>query len=126
MTGAPAPRVSPDRAPQHGLMRAWTVSVSWGELAGFCVPALVGGLLREEPPLLVLGAMVLAGSVAWLIGTSPSTVHEQWSTWPTAVVALAGAVVGALALSVIGIGQWLDHRGPLDQRGSAVGGLALG
>ena len=44
-------------------MRAWTVSVSMGELAGFCVPALVGGLLREGPPLLVLGAMVLAGVV---------------------------------------------------------------
>jgi hypothetical protein len=126
-------------------MRAWTVSVSWGELAGFCFPALVGGLLREEPPLLVLGAMVLAGSVegvvlgwsqarvlrsrlrglstgrwvvatafaaavAWLIGMSPSTFHEQWSTWPSAVVALVGAVLGALLLSVIGIGQWLELR----------------
>ena len=62
MTGAPAPRVSPGRTPQCGLMRAWTVSVSSGELVGFCFPALVGGLLREETPRFVLGAMVLAGT----------------------------------------------------------------
>src|SRR5574339_586070 len=62
MTGAPAPRVSPGRTPQRGLMRAWTVSVSFGELVGFCFPALVGGLLREETPQLVMGAMVLAGA----------------------------------------------------------------
>lgn len=62
MTGAPAPRVSPGRTRQCGLMRAWTVSVSSGELVGFCFPALVGGLLREETPRFVLGAMVLAGA----------------------------------------------------------------
>ena len=46
-----------------------------GELAGFCVPALVGGLLREEPPLLVLGAMVLAGLVEGaVLGWSQSRV----------------------------------------------------
>lgn len=56
-------------------MRAWTVSVSMGELAGFCVPALVGGLLREGPPLLVLGAMVLAGvSEGAILGWSQSRV----------------------------------------------------
>ncbi len=69
MTGVLAPRVSPGRAREHGVLRAWTVSVSMGELAGFCVPALVGGLLREEPPLLVLGAMLLSVLVAVLLGT---------------------------------------------------------
>lgn len=37
--------------------------MSLGELAGFCVPALVGGLLREGAPWLVPEAVVLAGVV---------------------------------------------------------------
>jgi hypothetical protein len=126
-------------------MRAWTVSVSLGELAGFCVPALVGGLLREGPPLLVLGGMVLAGYVeglvlgwsqarvlrdrfsgfstsrwvgatafaaagAWLIGMTPSTTYDVWSSWPTAVVALAFVAGGAFLLCSIGAGQWFELR----------------
>ncbi len=59
-------------------MRAWTVSVSLGEFAGFCVPALVGGLLREGASLLVLGALVLAGVVEGaILGWSQARVLRQ-------------------------------------------------
>ena len=105
MTGVLAPRVSPGRAHEHGVLRAWTVSVSMGELAGFCVPALVGGLLREEPPLLVLGAMVLAGLVEGaVLGWSQSRVlrhrlsgfNEARWIGATALAAAAAWFVGML------------------------------
>ena len=76
-----------------------------GELAGFCVPALVGGLLREAPPLLVLGAMVLAGSVEGaILGWSQSRVlrrrllgfNEARWVGATAVAAAAAWFVGML------------------------------
>lgn len=53
--------------------------MSLGELAGFCVPALVGGLLREGAPWLVLGAVVLAGVVegAILGRMLPSTLRRH-------------------------------------------------
>ena len=81
------------------------VSVSLGELAGFCVPALAGGLLREAPPLLVLGAVVLAGSVEGaVLGWSQARVLKhrldgfntaRW-TGATALAAAGAWLLGML------------------------------
>lgn len=111
MTGAPAPRVSPGRTPQRGLMRAWMVSVSSGELVGFCFPALVGGLLREETPQLVMGAMVLAGAAeGTVLGWSQARVLRyrldglnsgRWVT-ATAFAAAAAWFVGMLPSTFYG------------------------
>lgn len=86
-------------------MRAWTVSVSVGELAGFCVPALVGGLLREGAPLLVLGALVLAGvAEGAILGWSQARVLRQRldgfseARW---VVGTAAAAAGAWFLGML-------------------------
>lgn len=86
-------------------MRAWTVSVSVGELAGFCVPALVGGLLREGAPLLVLGALVLAGvAEGAILGWSQARVLRQRldgfseARW---VVGTAVAAAGAWFLGML-------------------------
>ncbi len=105
MTGVLAPRVSPGRAPEHGLLRAWMVSVSLGEFAGFCVPALAGGLLREAPPLLVLGAVVLAGSVEGaVLGWSQARVLRHrldgFNT-PRWIGATALAAAGAWLLGML-------------------------
>lgn len=87
-------------------MRAWTVSVPMGGPAGFCIPALVGGLLREGSPLLVLGAMVPAATVEGaILGRSPSRVLQcrldglSESRWAGATAfAAAGAwLVGMLS-----------------------------
>lgn len=131
MTGAPAPRVSPGRTPQCGLMRAWPVSVSSGELAGFCFPALVGGLLREETPRFVLGAMVLAftaGGAFVLLVTGVAQWTELRRHVPHAArwIALtaAGAGAGLLTFTAVTTPLWQPGQGTLSV--AAVGVLGGG
>ena len=104
MTGAPAPRVSPGRASGHGLVRAWTVPVPWGGCAGFCVPALVGGLLRGGTPLLVPGAQLLAGVVEGAILGPPRArvLRQRLDGFSGArrVVGTASAAAGAWFLGM--------------------------
>lgn len=74
--------------------------MSLGELAGFCVPALVGGLLREGAPWLVVGAVVLAGVVegAILGRVLPSTLRRHAArTARWILIAAAGWGAGLLA-----------------------------
>ena len=74
--------------------------MSLGELAGFCVPALVGGLLREGAPWLVLGAAVLAGVVegAILGRVLPSTLRRHVARAARWIpIAAAGWGAGLLA-----------------------------
>lgn len=40
----------------------WTCWVSVGELVGFCVPTVTATLLADEPPVALLGALVVAGA----------------------------------------------------------------
>lgn len=45
------------------LWRAWVVSVTLGELAGFAVPAVLGALTAERPEAVMLAALLGAGAV---------------------------------------------------------------
>lgn len=110
-------------------MRAWMVSVSFGELVGFCFPALVGGLLREEAPQLVLGAMVLAGAAEGLVlGWSQARVlryrllgldERRWVT-ATAFAAAAAWFVGMLPSTFYG--TWSAWPAPVVALAFTAGG----
>jgi hypothetical protein len=105
------------------------VSVSSGELVGFCFPALVGGLLREETPQLVLGAMVLAGAAeGTVLGWSQARVlryrllgldERRWVA-ATAFAAAAAWFVGMLPSTFYG--TWSAWPTPVVALVFAAGG----
>lgn len=102
--------------------------MSLDELAGFCVPALVGGLLREGAPWLVLGAVLLAGVVegAILGRMLPSSLRRHVARAARWIpIAAAGWGAGLLASMAVTTPLWQPGRAAATVVVSGVLGGAL-
>jgi len=81
------------------FLTRWICWVSVGELAGFCVPTVTATLLADEPPVALIGALVVAGAVegtvlGWtqarvLREALPAVSGRRWVTLTAAGAALA-------------------------------------
>lgn len=94
-----------NRTADNRLFREWTASVTVGELAGFCVPALVGSLVLGTSTPVAVALMVAAGSVegavlGWsqarvLVRVLPELSIRRWIVG-TAIAAAFAWLIGLL------------------------------
>ncbi len=84
------------------MWRAWTLSATLGEFAGFCVPALVAALALPTAPAAAALALIAAGAVegmllGWsqarvLAGAVPGVRRGRWIAATAAAAAVAWTI----------------------------------
>jgi hypothetical protein len=115
------------------FVRRWICWVSVGELAGFCVPTATATLLVDQPPLELLGALVVAGAaegtvLGWtqaraLRTALPAVSGRRWVALTAAGAALAW-FCGMLAPTTYG--TWSHWPAPVQLAlSAAVAGVLL-
>jgi hypothetical protein len=116
------------------LWRRWTLAVTLGESAGFCAPAVAGGLAAVAgwPTGASLAAILAAGAVegyvlgaaqAWALRTAVPTLQARAFA---AVTGAAAVLAYAIALTPSTLGERI-HDVPLAVAvpAAAIGGLGL-
>lgn len=92
-------------AVERRLWRAWIVSVTLGELAGFTAPAIVGAATADARPAVLVPALLAAGAVEGvLLGWAQARVlHRVLAGLATGrfVAATAAAAVLAYAVGLV-------------------------
>jgi hypothetical protein len=85
-----------------------------GATLGVGQAAVLARVLPRFPARRWVLATAVAAVVCYALGLVPSTAANVWVTWPPAVVALVGAVVGLALLGAMGSAQWwvLRHHLP--------------
>jgi hypothetical protein len=94
------------------LWRRWTLATTLGEAAGFCAPALAGGLAATAglPPLTTAAALLAAGAVegyalgaaqSWALRTAVPNLPSRAFAAATAAAAVLAYAIG-LAPSTLG------------------------
>jgi hypothetical protein len=91
-------------------------------------------LRRELPDLRAadwVRATAAGAALAWLIGMTPSSLHDTLATWPLLLLLPAGLLAGAALLATIGVAQWTALRRHVGRSAvwvaaNALGGLGMG
>jgi len=115
-----------------GLRQAFTVVAM--VLAGTGEGAVLGWaqsrVLRRELPDLRAADWVRAtaagAALAWLIGMTPSSLHDTLATWPLLLLLPVGLLAGAALLATIGVAQWTVLRRHVGRSAVWVAANALG
>lgn len=115
-----------------GLRQAFTVVAM--VLAGTGEEAVLGWaqsrVLRRELPDLRAADWVRAtaagAALAWLIGMTPSSLHDTLATWPLLLLLPVGLLAGAALLATIGVAQWTVLRRHVGRSAVWVAANALG
>jgi len=98
------PEAVPAARPRRRLLRRWVVAVMLGELAGFAVPTVVGGVAwaLEPSPGVLYAVLVCAGACegAVLAGAQWIVLRNPLPRLPARAWILATAAAAALAWSL--------------------------
>ena len=116
----------------RGLFWAWTMSVTVGEFAGFCVPAIVGALIWDQTAPVAFAVLVAAGSLEGaVLGWSqarvlrrplPSLSVRHWVVGTSVAAAVAWSI-GMLPSTAYDL--WSRWPVPLTVLAAAGVGVAL-
>jgi hypothetical protein len=77
-------------------------------------------------------ATAAGAALAWLIGMTPSSLHDTLATWPLLLLLPAGLLAGAALLATIGVAQWTVLRRHVGRSAvwvaaaGVLGGLGMG
>jgi hypothetical protein len=84
--------------------QAWMVSVTLGEFAGFCVPALVGATVAAAPASVMITSLTIAGAVEGaVLGFSQARVLRRVSPALSSPRWITGTALGAALAWLVGM-----------------------